>query len=84
MALALAKATTSILLTGDAALRGLADQEAVECHGLLWLCDVFENETTLEVAALHAALTRIRDHPNCRLPRLEVDKRLARYARRME
>jgi hypothetical protein len=85
MALALAKATTSsILLTGDAALRALADQETVECHGLLWLFDVFENEATLEVAILHAALTRIRDHPNCRLPRHEVDKRLANYAKRME
>jgi predicted nucleic acid-binding protein len=84
MALALAKATTSILLTGDAALRALADQETVECHGLLWLFDVFENEATLEVATLHAALTRIRDHPNCRLPRHEVDKRLAHYTKRME
>jgi hypothetical protein len=81
MALALAKATTSILLTGDASLRALAGQEAVECHGLLWLFDVFEKEVTLGPAPLHVALTRIKNHASCRLPSQEVEKRLAHYAR---
>jgi hypothetical protein len=81
MALALAKVTTSILLTGDASLRALAGQETVECHGLLWLFDVFEREGAVEPASLHMALARIKNHPSCRLPRQEVERRLAHYAR---
>jgi predicted nucleic acid-binding protein len=81
MALALAKATGSILLTGDGALRSLADNETVVCHGLLWLFDVFESQDTLDVGSLHSALTLIKNHPTCRLPRHEVEKRLAHYAK---
>jgi hypothetical protein len=41
LALVIAKQEGFTLLTGDAALRGLAELESVECHGILWLFDVF-------------------------------------------
>ncbi len=38
-ALVLAQTQSSILLSSDRALRQLADDESVECHGVLWLLD---------------------------------------------
>jgi hypothetical protein len=78
-ALALAKRLGAILLTGDRALRALAEREAVECHGLLWLFDMIEEAEALSARSLLAALERVAAHPRCRLPRDEVRNRLARY-----
>ena len=38
-ALVLAQTRSWVLLSGDGALRQLAADEAVECHGVLWLLD---------------------------------------------
>ena len=78
-ALALAKIGGHILLAGDASLRMLADVEAVECHGVLWVLDVLEQNQVLDVPALFAALSAIADHPRCRLPKTEIRLRLGRY-----
>ena len=77
--LALAQTRNWILLSGDRALRQLAEDNAVECHGVLWLLDrIFdENATTLQV--LHDGLVKISKHPRCRLPNSEVKRRLQFY-----
>ena len=75
-ALALARRTGSTLLTGDAHLRQLAVTEKVACHGVLWLIDRMFEHRSATPTQLHAGLVKIRDHPRCRLPKAEVNKRL--------
>jgi uncharacterized protein YacL len=77
-ALTLAKNRRWLLLTGDGALRELAGAEQVECHGVLWLIDLMHAERAAEAAILRAGLERLSRHPRCRLPRAEIDVRLAR------
>ena len=78
-ALALARQTASTLLTGDARLRQLAHDEHVACHGVLWLIDQMFETPSATAEALHVALSQIRDHPRCRLPTAEVNKRLRAF-----
>jgi hypothetical protein len=77
-ALMLAKSRRWLLLTGDGALRSLAVAEQVECHGVLWLFDLMHTEGAAEPAILQAGIERLALHPRCRLPRAEIDLRLAR------
>ncbi|MCA8927002.1 MAG: hypothetical protein KDC18_02970 [Alphaproteobacteria bacterium] len=79
-ALSLAQTREWVLLTGDGALRQLANDEAVECHGVLWLLDEIHNATAATVQELHNGLTAISRHPRCRLPRPEIRRRLTFYA----
>jgi hypothetical protein len=79
-ALTLAKSRRWLLLTGDRALRALAVAEDVECHGVLWLIDLMHAERAVEPAILRRGLERLARHPRCRLPRVEIDLRLARLA----
>ena len=79
-ALTLAKIRSWVLLSGDRALRQLAPQEAVKCHGVLWLLDQMDNEAVVSIRQLHAGLTAISKHPRCRLPKQEIHRRLADYA----
>ncbi|MCZ7652241.1 MAG: hypothetical protein M5U13_14180 [Thermoanaerobaculia bacterium] len=70
----------AILLTGDAALRALAEEWGLEVHGTLWLLDrlvEFELVPKLEAAT---ALERI-CAAGGRLPADEVASRLARWRR---
>jgi hypothetical protein len=67
------------LLTGDGGLRTLADANAVEVHGVLWICDQMET-ASVPRPRLHSGLTAISAHPRCRLPPDEVATRLARYS----
>lgn len=67
------------LLTGDGGLRRLAAECRVEFHGVLWICDQFENGL-VPLTRLHAGLTALSAHPRCRLPATEVRLRLDRYA----
>lgn len=78
-ALALAQTREWVLLAGDGALRRLATDEAVECHGVLWLLDEIHTATAATVRELHDGLTAISRHPRCRLPRAEIRQRLAIY-----
>ena len=80
-ALALAHRTGSTLLTGDAHLRRLAGDEKVHCHGVLWLLDLMFDERTATPQQLHEGLVSIRDHPRCRLPGSEINKRLQAFER---
>lgn len=77
-ALSLAKAEAAILLAGDAAMRRLAAAEGVRCHGVLWVFDQLEDKQSVSPALLFEALTRLVAHPRCRLPREEINLRLAR------
>jgi hypothetical protein len=78
-ALALAKIGRHTLLTGDAALRAMAETEKVECHGVLWILGEIETCGLATPEGLYAALTTLSEHPRCRLPRTEVRKRLERW-----
>jgi len=79
-ALALAQTRSWILLSGDAGLRHLAAVEKVECHGVFWLLDKMHATGVATVRELHDGLNAIAAHPRCRLPRVEIRRRLVRYA----
>jgi hypothetical protein len=63
---------------GDGQLRELAGGENVECHGVLWLLDMMEEEGT-GVQPLYDGLFALAAHPRCRLPRRKITTRLERY-----
>lgn len=81
-ALALAQTRSWVLLSGDSVLRQLAEREAVECHGVLWLLDEMQNADVVNIRQLHDGLSAIAQHPRCRLPKAEIRRRLARYTER--
>jgi hypothetical protein len=78
--LALARARGWVLLTGDGPLRACAQANSVECHGVLWLLDLMEEQKTVSFRQLHDGLGRLVAHPRCRLPTTEITLRLNRYA----
>jgi len=78
-AYALAEQRHWSLLTGDGALRQLAAANDVEVHGVLWVCDQFEQHAVIGLDQLYAGLTAISGHHRCRLPAAEVATRLNRY-----
>lgn len=82
-ALALAQTRSWILLSGDNALRRLTVIEGVECHGVLWLLDEIRATAAASIRELHDGLTAMAAHPRCRLPRREIRRRLASYAKHL-
>lgn len=68
-ALALAKTNGHILASGDRALKKLAEEEAVECHGLFWIQDQLLEAKVHSSKALLTALERIASHRRCRMPK---------------
>ena len=78
-ALALAKSREWTLLTADGVLRQLAIKEAVECHGVLWVFDEIHSVGTATAEELYRGLKAISQHPRCRLPKVEIRRRLALY-----
>ena len=81
--LVLAQTRSWILLSGDGALRQLAADETVECHGVLWLLDEMRDADAVGIRDLYDGLTAIAKHPRCRLPKFEIRRRLASYAERL-
>ena len=79
-ALALAKTSGWMLLTGDARLRQMAEREGVDCHGALWLLDRLLEEAVVSRERLRDGLEAISRHPRCRLPKAEVRARLAAWS----
>ena len=79
-AFALAQERQWTLLTGDAALRELADAESLPCHGVLWLFDEMEKHAIVASHTLYHGLKAVGDHPRCRLPKREIASRLERFA----
>lgn len=78
-ALALAELRDWTLLVGDAALREEAKARSLACHGTLWVFDQLEAAQNSSGGMLHEALSKLRDHPRCRIPAGEVRARLSRY-----
>jgi hypothetical protein len=80
-ALALAKGGGHVLVCGDRALKGLADTESVECHGLFWILDQIVEASLLPAKSVRIALQTIANHPRCRLPRNLIAEYLAKFAK---
>lgn len=80
-AFAIAEGRRWTLLTGDGGLRRLSAERQVAFHGVLWICDQFEEGLHVPLPRLHASLTALSSHPRCRLPMAEVRQRLDRYVR---
>lgn len=78
-ALACATRSNHILLTGDGPLRAAAGPKSVPCKGLLWLLDEMLASGNINPSALCAGLTLVSQHPRCRLPKQEVQKRLTSW-----
>ena len=78
-AVALAKTHGWQLLTGDDVLRNLAADEQVDCHGVLWVFDQLYAAKLAQPRMLHEALTTLGEHPRCRLPGSEIQRRLKVY-----
>jgi hypothetical protein len=51
------------LLTGDGALRRLAEANQIAFHGVLWICDQFELGAHVSLQRLHTGLTALSSHP---------------------
>lgn len=78
-AFAIAEGRRWPLLTGDGGLRRFAAERQIAYHGVLWICDQFEEGQCVPGPRLHAGLMAIWSHPRCRLPATEVRLRLGRY-----
>ncbi|MCG8620771.1 MAG: hypothetical protein MJE68_02065, partial [Proteobacteria bacterium] len=76
----LAKENSWMLLSGDTALRELSAKENVNCHGVLWLLDQLHDCHVSNQEHLYKGLRKISDHPRCRLPQVEIQKRLKLYS----
>jgi predicted nucleic acid-binding protein len=79
-AISLAQTHSWVLLTGDQALRRLANEEQLSCHGVLWVFDQMHHCGIASTQALQEGLSNISAHPRCRLPSLEVKKRIKIYS----
>lgn len=78
-ALTCAKRPNHILLAGDGLLRKAAGEASVDCKGLLWLLDQMLASGRVAKTQLCDGLTRISQEKRCRLPRTEVNARLAKW-----
>lgn len=71
-------ATSPILLTGDAALRKVAERRRIEVHGVLWVVDQLGQHALAGKATLLRSLELWRDDPLVRLPGPALAARLRR------
>lgn len=69
-----------ILLTGDGPLRGIADGNGIEVHGVLWLMDELESHEIRPLRRLHEALQLFHEDELVFLPANEVLHRMRRLA----
>ncbi|WP_164928479.1 PIN domain-containing protein [Gloeobacter violaceus] len=77
-ALVLAERTPGcILLTGDNELRRLAGTQCIEVHGVLWAIDEMHRVGAAASELLYLALQSFEVEPTVRLPRSEIQRRLA-------
>lgn len=71
----------AILMTGDANLRAVAAERAVEVHGVLWAADELDRHRLVNRELLQAAMHLFRDDPLVFLPLDEVRLRVRRFSR---
>ena len=72
----LASMKDGALLTGDGNLRRKATQNGIEVHGILYVFDKLVEHGVITTSIAHAALEFL-SHHNKRLPKSEIEKRLA-------
>ncbi|MBF2761012.1 MAG: hypothetical protein ISN28_12260 [Ectothiorhodospiraceae bacterium AqS1] len=77
-ALALAKSSDSMLLTGDDALRQAAVEQTVDVHGHLWLSDEMERCRTVTRENLLTTLVAWESDTSVWLPAAEIKARIKR------
>ncbi len=80
-ALALAKQEDCMLLSGDARLRALAQEEGTEVHGTLWLVEAMFRARRIRLVRAAQAYERMRVAGR-RLPWDEVERQLKAFATR--
>jgi hypothetical protein len=81
-ALALAEGSEDcILLTGDGRLRGLAEQQTIRVHGVLWAFDQIHQHATATQHGLQTALACWQGDNTVWLPAVEIQARLRRLSR---
>lgn len=68
-----------ILVTGDRALRALAEEHSIEVHGVLWIVDVIHENRLADAKALQIALKTLEADESTRLPRRELTAYIKRY-----
>ena len=71
----------SILLTGDRLLRAIAEDNGIECRGVLWVIDELESHGVVSFRKLTDALQIFHDDNLVFLPADEVVRRLRRLRR---
>ena len=71
----------SILLTGDSALRTVAERNGIEVHGVLWVTDELESHGIVSPRKLYDALRLLHDDPLVFLPDDKVQRRIRHLAR---
>lgn len=76
LAFALAQERGWMLLTGDGALRAVAEAARLDCHGFFWLFDLVEAAKLVSSDVLATSLDKLSSHPRCRLPARMTAKRL--------
>lgn len=74
-ALQLAREHSAMLLTGDRALRNVAKQYGVECHGTLWLVELMVQERVIGADVAREAYRKMREAGG-RLPWDTAESRL--------
>lgn len=72
------KKITATLLTGDAALRRIAEQNDIPVHGILWIFDTLVAENIISKKEAREKLTTL-TKMNRRLPDTECHKRMKRW-----
>jgi len=78
-ALSCARRPDHALVTGDRLLRTEAQSQQCPVYGLLWVLDQMGASNRIGAELLHEGLTRISNHPRCRLPKADVLARLQRW-----
>ena len=74
----------SILLTGDQALRAVAERNDIEVHGVLWVIDVLQAQEIVPLRKLYDALRLFHDDPQVFLPTNEILQRIKRMEKLLE
>jgi len=80
LAISLAAINHWTLLTGDRRMRSLAEEVAVEVHGVLWVMDRFAERCIVRKQTLAKVLRGMLDDPRTRLPHAEINKRLTSWS----
>ena len=74
----------SILMSGDKALRRVADEAGIEVRGILWIVDELDNNHTVNLQRLYDVLQLFKEDRNVYLPEEEITRRLKSIGQRLK